>query len=242
MSLQQFQSTHPVWGATPAEDSKPTAGAISIHAPRMGCDRSSASASTATMHFNPRTPYGVRRDPESKLIAGATFQSTHPVWGATTYLRPILPIQKISIHAPRMGCDPCPQGLSQDARISIHAPRMGCDYVSVIKTYVRQHFNPRTPYGVRLASARDRGTTCAFQSTHPVWGATHDELDNGAAFRHFNPRTPYGVRRTAVSFGAISARISIHAPRMGCDVPVCNFLADVSDFNPRTPYGVRLAT
>ena len=84
-SIAKFQSTHPVRGAT------------------LGCPRRSLAA---RRHFNPRTPCGVRRscmvrlpldlqisihapragcdsDPPKNTIIDDTFQSTHPVRGAT---------------------------------------------------------------------------------------------------------------------------------------------------------------
>ena len=35
----------------------------------------------------------------------AKFQSTHPVWGATSQPRDCINDTTISIHAPRVGCD-----------------------------------------------------------------------------------------------------------------------------------------
>ena len=79
------------------------------------------------------------------------FQSTHPLRGATTVWRGLLPSCRISIHAPLAGCD--------DLRGHIaHAP----DY-----------FNPRTPCGVRPQSIARRITAIQFQSTHPLRGATN---------------------------------------------------------------------
>ena len=102
---RQFQSTHPVRGAT----------------------RNFAYVAGEDSDFNPRTPCGVRLKaaytglPFGKFqsthpVRGATqeggkgnmynqFQSTHPVRGATkaVWLRAIL--ITISIHAPRAGCD-----------------------------------------------------------------------------------------------------------------------------------------
>ena len=75
--------------------------------------------------------------------------------------------------------------------ISIHAPREGCDTV---------------PWNV----AADQH---AFQSTHPVRGAT--------------------VARDSIALA--KHRISIHAPREGCDRPLPAVLHDLPDFNPRTP-------
>ena len=59
--LEQFQSTHPVWGAT---ELRP-ASALRI------------------FYFNPRTPCGVRLLPQELDTELLEFQSTHPVWGAT---------------------------------------------------------------------------------------------------------------------------------------------------------------
>ena len=56
------------------------------------------------------------------------FQSTHPVRGATLGSSLLTSRHKISIHAPREGCDPVFDVLQvADLEISIHAPREGCD-------------------------------------------------------------------------------------------------------------------
>ena len=172
-------------------------------------------------------------------MSSSPFQSTHPGWGAT--LRSYLPV------------------ISR--RISIHAPRVGCDLPSPPPLPLQPNFNPRTPGGVRRARRCVRLLAHPFQSTHPGWGATGG--DNaplcGAEFqsthpgwgatialimpvqkeKYFNPRTPGGVRLPADQFptlrvvfqsthpgwGATSITsallsipyISIHAPRVGCD-------------------------
>ena len=67
----------------------PTAGrrpAISIHAPREGCDSSTTTLTTRIKNFNPRTPRGVRRSsPASRTVSHVGFQSTHPARGATCW-------------------------------------------------------------------------------------------------------------------------------------------------------------
>ena len=101
-----FQFTHPVWGATPLPpspllrwgrfNSRTPCGVrhkvlmllslflrVSIHAPRVGCDKQN-----------------LRTDSVS-----SQFQFTHPVWGATKYLQYTAHTLKVSIHAPRVGCD-----------------------------------------------------------------------------------------------------------------------------------------
>ena len=79
---------------------------ISIHAPREGCDISRRSVADDKQNFNPRTPRGVRQ-----LLSclqnslPRRFQSTHPARGATSKVDLVFQQAKISIHAPREGCD-----------------------------------------------------------------------------------------------------------------------------------------
>ena len=126
---QQFQSTHPVWGATMEIQRRvfcfsnfnprtpcgvrPHSNlyrnrdkSISIHSPRVGCDSSSGSHQSEHRDFNPRTPCGVRPMRLHISMLSARFQSTHPVWGATDGWDAIAGFSDISIHAPRVGCDP----------------------------------------------------------------------------------------------------------------------------------------
>ena len=123
------------------------------------------------------------------------FQSTRPVWGATTrtqdwpssvdYFNPRAPCgarrvtdpflrapDGISIHAPRVGRDEDQDYSEMSLSISIHAPRVGRDVNDII----------------------GGGWLNLFQSTRPVWGATYRPL----LLRPYRP-------------------ISIHAPRVGRD-------------------------
>ena len=174
-------------------------------------------------YFNPRTPYGVRRGMWATSQKRTSFQSTHPVWGATfdsvvsagrgrnisihaprmgcdAYtLRASTLLCRISIHAPRMGCDHQRRRFANDSQISIHAPRMGCD----------------TTYGKKTTSEHE------FQSTHPVWGATNGKstfIDTISISIHA-PRMGCDLHQCAFRD---NKQISIHAPRMGCDF----FIAD----------------
>ena len=146
----QFQSTHPVWDATRHHQRRRGLVGVSIHAPRMGCDRrhhpSNArqlgfnprtpygmrlfNSSSDNIHgrFNPRTPYGMRPKAASALSQLEMFQSTHPVWDATKK--------------------------SASGETGPHG------------------FNPRTPYGMRLPATAEHRWFFRFQSTHPVWDAT----------------------------------------------------------------------
>ena len=170
----EFQSTHPVWGATKPLTLLVLAQLISIHAPRVGCDQGLAAVSVLGLISIHAPRVGCDLEISSCSTSPWRFQSTHPVWGATRIRLSSGLDDVISIHAPRVGCDaamciyslipsidfnprtPCgvrhPDFVEPGAtgRISIHAPRVGCD----------------TGFPACV------GKTGEFQSTHPVWGAT----------------------------------------------------------------------
>ena len=153
------------------------------------------------------------------LYKTSAFQFTHPGRGATTTqeVRPT-PL-RVSIHAPREGCDRrtllnaglppsfnsrTPGGVRlSDAGggeasdgVSIHAPREGCDTCRAFQPFCLSSFNSRTPGGVR-------------QSFSAIF----------VPLVSFNSRTPGGVR-LACSRGMLQRPfVSIHAPREGCDAP-----------------------
>ena len=145
------------------------------------------------------------------------FQSTLPVWGATTTAAKGQLNPNISIHAPRVGSDGIVHRNAALTVISIHAPRVGSD---------------------RILPRRRRYKI--FQSTLPVWGATPSRTPSGAQHKnfnprspcgerplprahhgscsaHFNPRSPCGERRKVDVLTVYRIRISIHAPRVGSD-------------------------
>ena len=100
-----FQSTHPVRGATGASPNAILPPAISIHAPRAGCDdntRLSTSSGTISIHAPRAGCDAIARTPCHQL-------------------------PDISIHAPRAGCDHILAHKVRHAVISIHAHRAGCD-------------------------------------------------------------------------------------------------------------------
>ena len=218
LASSQFQSTHPMRGATARYPVRACLIFISIHAPHAGCDVNVCRRAVPVINFNPRTPCGVR-------LAARSGVCTRP---------------SISIHAPHAGCDlknvaPLGRGLFQSTHpmrgatsktvlrltfdlISIHAPHAGCDF------FHKSRF----------------GTKKKFQSTHPMRGATiillisasslpisihapHAGCDPGLKVLapllalNFNPRTPCGVRRRSPLNHGWRYFISIHAPHAGCD-------------------------
>ena len=124
------------------------------------------------------------------------FQSTHPLRGGTGMVAKLVAQYIISIHAPLAGCDVrslCRRHAK--LAISIHAPLAGCDSTTIRRSR-------------RLSR---------FQSTHPLRGATREQIILYMACGHFNPRTPCGVRPVGAALNGKTLRISIHAPLAGCD-------------------------
>ena len=168
---------------------------ISIHAPRVGGDPHHGAGRSTPRYFNPRPPCGGRRICIPPSSIRERFQSTPPVWGATT------------------GCPHRTQG----AKISIHAPRVGGDGRDDGPISCRLHFNPRPPCGGRhLTNPFLCPIIGVFQSTPPVWGATRKPR---------TALTPSRFQSTPPVWGATAdlldhqhqAGISIHAPRVGGD-------------------------
>ena len=147
---------------------------ISIHAPRVGCDKSLASTNSSLR----------------------SFQSTHPVWGATGILHKHL----------------------VSASISIHAPRVGCDKTLAMMRWKRIKFQSTHPvWGATPVKRAEHAYDRLFQSTHPVWGATTEELADAILAPVFQSTHPVW----GATLGKIAVinkdGISIHAPRVGCD-------------------------
>ena len=142
---------------------------ISIHAPREGCDATPRPRAVQAHSFQSTHPVRGATPQRLCLPALLSFQSTHPVRGATRTQTQKDPVNQISIHAPREGCDKSSNSASSTAHkfqsthpvrgatrpmvrsckalnISIHAPREGCDHAVGRQRYIKiSDFNPRTP-------------------------------------------------------------------------------------------------
>ena len=122
------------------------------------------------------------------------FQFTHPVRGATIYVKRNPYKADVSIHAPRAGCDPY-----QAHHIPLH-----------------RGFNSRTPCGVRHATNANNQATACFNSRIPC-GVRLTSVTSTT--RHFNvsihaPHAGCDVRGAKACDACL---VSIHAPRAGCD-------------------------
>ena len=192
-------------------------------------------------YFNPRTPRGVRRRRRRHLHHRKVYFNPRTPRGVRPAGSQInTKVRKISIHAPREGCDhrrypglhgePTFQSTHPargatitspyfpvDGAISIHAPREGCDRAGTETHQSGQPISIHAPReGCDAAQPfRPQGRP-QFQSTHPARGATPKSGDSIS-----------------------STRISIHAPREGCDFNSWTASVYKWHFNPRTPRGVR---
>ena len=159
-----------------------------------GATRNCERMRTESRDFNPRTPCGVRRRRSGKPAKKYSFQSTHPMRGATTVDNGHLMTIPISIHAPHAGCD-------------------GKGFSSLL-SYT--DFNPRTPCGVRQLSLKRCSRRVEFQSTHPMRGATKLRQHH-ASIKLFQSTHPMRGATYIPHRTATRGLISIHAPHAGCD-------------------------
>ena len=112
------------------------------------------------------------------------FQSTLPVWGATVRKIVDALIIPVSIHAPRVGSDGRSRLLSREMGVSIHAPRVGSDHFLRFHLHSFALFQSTLPvWGATHIYGVYKQTT-VFQSTLPVWGATAIYLGTFLSYHH----------------------------------------------------------
>ncbi len=100
-----FQSTHSLRSATDAIGRVRIESKVSIHALLTECDVPAKSLSDLRFRFNPRTPYGVRRNPPFIGPPSSAFQSTHSLRSATVSPSNGGLFVEVSIHALLTECD-----------------------------------------------------------------------------------------------------------------------------------------
>ena len=199
---------------------------ISIHAPRMGSDRSLSRSSYRTLHFNPRSPDGERRVANA-IFDGVRAISIHaPRMGSDFVQRFITPpASLISIHAPRMGSDQHVRAFRVAADISIHAPRMGSDLPPLSGCGLFHVFQSTLPgWGATATTLAVEPVPVQFQSTLPGWGATPNPVIRSIRKTNFNPRSPDGERRSLLSLVLSEMRFQSTLPGWGATF---NVIGDV---------------
>ena len=215
----EFQSTHPLRGATRFCPRRCRGPLISIHAPLAGCDDGTSDLTIANgqfqsthplrgatspwahdrprnKNFNPRTPCGVRHFRIKKAPSRLRISIHAPLAGCDWAAALCARRNPISIHAPLAGCDygACDRAVRDDGFQSTH-PLRGATVEASAPVFRYLYFNPRTPCGVRPFPSKYWFCWQIFQSTHPLRGATFWAVWIRQKPRYFNPRTPCGVRR-----------------------------------------------
>ena len=114
----------------------------------------------------------------------------------------------------------------------------GAPPFSMSALYIIMNFNPRAPCGARLPASTTLAMPMLFQSTRPVWGATHVDtpLDTKRIVSIHAPRVWRDLRGSAAAGGL---GVSIHAPRVGRDRSCRMMRLWQRCFNPRAPCGAR---
>ena len=169
------------------------------------------------------------------FTAVLSFQSTHPLRGATNRALRLAAAIGISIHAPLAGCDPLFEARNSrfagfqsthplrgatslisvaihSPYISIHAPLAGCD-VAFQPPHDFPHISIHAPLaGCDTSPFKFIAPRLEFQSTHPLRGATR-----------------------LYRWKCHNAYISIHAPLAGCDSGVGSSIITLFAFQSTHP-------
>ena len=192
---QIFQSTHPLRGATHCFLTLKGNVFISIHAPLAGCDATTRKQIGWFMHISIHAPLAGCDNLGGGVIGHLLYFNPRTPCGVRPYVRGLVDQDSISIHAPLAGCDEgSTTGSKMETIFQSTHPLRGATLSGFTFYCCSCNFNPRTPCGVRQTEVTDRFYAYLFQSTHPLRGATGDS-------------PPMNV----------DICISIHAPLAGCD-------------------------
>ena len=100
-----FNSRTPGGVRQVGKQARGTSQAVSIHAPREGCDNDGYLTHIGRYTFQFTHPGRGATYLYEAACVGDKFQFTHPGRGATYLARSETSVQRVSIHAPREGCD-----------------------------------------------------------------------------------------------------------------------------------------
>ena len=142
----EFQFTHPVRGATNLSNQLEAEAQFQFTHPVRGATCEVYQCLLGRRRFNSRTPCGVRRrEPIQPPRSSASFNSRTPCGVRPRRAR----------------------GSSNVRRVSIHAPRAGCDICTGPLLLIEISFNSRTPCGVRRRVTAPRSRVRSFNSRTP---------------------------------------------------------------------------
>ena len=157
----------------------------------MGRDRPMAIPMSA--HFNPPIPCGMGLSTGGAAGVATDFNPPIPCGMGPAIAGIMGNMDAISIHPSRVGWDVSLYRVGSTDNISIHPSRVGWDKTADMAEFVQ----------------------LVFQSTHPVWDGTFEQMFYSVPSRHFNPPIPCGM-------GPI----------------ICGLVALAVDFNPPIPCGM----
>ena len=210
------------------------ANAVSIHAPREGCDLTPRKVTELanTFQFTHPGRGATWKDITARTIPTA-FQFTHPGRGATgRTLPPDLVQRMFQFTHPGRGATYYRRQFSQtESLFQFTHPGRGATYSAASFGCCCCSFNSRTPGGVRLLTLITIITMAQFQFTHPGRGATYssDGLINVPTSVSIHaPREGCDLPHVCDEEEHIS--VSIHAPREGCDTPSILSTPTASEF------------
>ena len=192
--------------------------------------------------FNPRSPYGERPPPNAQVIASSTISIHAPLTGSDHLAR--LEYHPLHYFNPRSpyGERPWIRSDRPDLMdISIHAPLTGSDFLPPTNAERRKYFNPRSPYGERRTKISVISFKLLFQSTLPLRGATmgSNGTDRVGMISIHAPLT--GSDGYLFADGEIADVFQSTLPLRGATAALRSFYSFWSYFNPRSPYGERPA-
>ena len=148
--MPKFQSTLPLWGATDKADERLKQANISIHAPLVGSDEFAESKKERGRDFNPRSPCGERLYGFDVDVYVDGFQSTLPLWGATSEAVGKMPKIQFQSTLPLWGATDHLPGPLQSLAFQSTLPLWGATFAPCNLELMPGNFNPRSPCGERL--------------------------------------------------------------------------------------------
>ena len=128
-------------------------------------------------------------------------------------------------------------------RISIHAPHAGRDYQEALAEWSEAIFQSTRPMRGATSGKESYASNEIFQSTRPMRGATLSGVSTLPADFRISIHAPHAGRdRPGDPHPLRRHDISIHAPHAGRDSPGRSLVQPLmEDFNPRAPCGARLS-
>ena len=192
---------------------------ISIHALRGEGDLTRRGAGKNGADFNPRPPWGGRPRRALRGNRDKRFQSTPSVGRATRNLRPPESADAFQ-STPSVGRATAGQSVVfRIPAISIHALRGEGDGILTVSPLFGLYFNPRPPWGGRLARQKRSDNRLQNFNPRPPWGGRHRRRKDRSGQKQFQS-TPSVGRATPAEHRIFKFQlISIHALRGEGDFP-----------------------